>query len=250
MDPHLITRRHALGAIVPVSTLALSALANAQVAGTADPSSMAAAFRGAHKPRELPFDPAKLKGISEKVIRSHWENNYQGAMKTLNQLEQRLDATMKDKDFPAYAYGNLKREELMRTGSVVLHEHYFFNLGGDNKPGGEVLAALQRDFGSYEAWEAEFRRLAASLAGGSGWVILNYNLHTGTLHNYWAGDHMHNAPVGKPTVVLDMYEHSYHMDYGAAAAKYIEAFMQNINWEAANRRLVNVRKAGTLLAEV
>jgi Fe-Mn family superoxide dismutase len=245
-----VSRRHALGTIIPASTLALSALANAQVAGAADPSPTGAAFRGAHKPRELPFDPAKLRGISEKVIRSHWENNYQGAMKTLNQLEQRLDAMMKEKDFPAFAYGNLKREELMRTGSVILHEHYFFNLGGETRAAGEVLTTIQRDFGSYEAWESEFRRLAASLAGGSGWVILNYNLHTGTLHNYWAGDHMHNAPVGKPIVVLDMYEHSYHMDYGAAAAKYIDAFMQNINWEAANRRLVNGQKAGTLIAEV
>jgi Fe-Mn family superoxide dismutase len=245
-----LTRRDALTLIGAGSTLALTALANAQTAGAVAPSTMGAAFRGQHQPKALPFDPTKLKGISEKVIRSHWENNYQGAMRTLNQLEVRLDALSRDKEFPAYAYGNLKREELMRTGSVVLHEHYFFNLGGENKPGDAVLAAIKRDFGSFENWEAEFRRTAISLAGGSGWVILNYNLHNGTLHNYWAADHMHNAPVGKPIVVLDMYEHSYHLDYGAAAAKYVDAFMLNINWEAANRRLTNVQKAGVLLAEV
>ena len=246
-----LTRRDALGTLIGTgSTLALAALASAQNAHAAEGPSAGAAFRGLYQPKPLPFDPAKLKGISEKIIRSHWENNYRGAMKTLNQLELRLDAMLRDKEFPAYAYGNLKREELMRTGSVILHEHYFFNLGGENKPGDAVLAAIKRDFGSFENWEAEFRRTAMSLAGGSGWVILNYNLHTGTLHNYWAADHMHNAPVGKPIVVLDMYEHSYHMDYGAAAAKYVDAFMQNINWESADRRLVNVQKAGVLLAEV
>ncbi|HEX5883790.1 MAG TPA: Fe-Mn family superoxide dismutase [Pyrinomonadaceae bacterium] len=68
-------------------------------------------------------------------------------------------------------------------------------------------------------------------------TILSYNLHTGEVHNYWAWDHMHNAPMGYPLLVLDMYEHAYHMDYGAAAAKYVDAFMQNVNWDEVNRRV-------------
>ena len=63
------------------------------------------------------------------------------------------------------------------------------------------------------------------------------NLHTADVHNYWAWDHMHNAPMARPLLVLDMYEHSYHLDYGAAAAKYVEAFMQNVDWDEVNRRL-------------
>ena len=207
----------------------------------------AQAFRGQHQPKPLPFDPAKLKGLSEKLIRSHWENNYGGSVGALNLIEQRLDATLREKDLPAYVYGDLKREELHRTGSVVLHEHYFANLGGDNKPGGEVLDAIRQWYGSYEQWEAEFRKTAQALAGGSGWSILTYNLHTNELHNYWAWDHMHNAPAGRPLLVLDMYEHSYHMDYGSAAAKYVEAFMQNVNWEEVNRRFVGARKMSALI---
>lgn len=106
--------------------------------------------------------------LSEKLIRSHWENNYGGSVKALNAVEQRLDAMMRDKELPAYVYGDLKREELHRTGSVVLHEHYFGNLGGDNKPGGEVLDTIKQWFGSYEGWEAEFRRTAQALGGCSG----------------------------------------------------------------------------------
>jgi Fe-Mn family superoxide dismutase len=211
-----------------------------QTTETAQP---ARAFRGQHQPRPLPFDPTKLKGLSEKLIRSHWENNYGGSVKALNAVEQRLDAMLKEKDLPAFMYGDLKREELLRTGSVVLHEQYFANLGGDNKPGGKALDLLKQWFGSYEQWEAEFKKTANALSGGSGWAILAYNLHNGEVHNYWAWDHMHNVPMGRPLVVLDMYEHSYHMDYGAAAAKYVDTFMQNVNWEEVNRRAEAAPKA-------
>jgi len=203
---------------------------------TGDAAQAARAFRGQHQPKALPFDPAKLRGISEKLIRSHHENNYTGAVKALNAVELRLEATMKDKDLPAYMYGDLKREELVRTGSVVLHEYYFANLGGDGRAAGSVLDLIKQWFGSYDQWEAEFKRTANALGGGSGWVILAYNAHTTEVHNYWAWDHMHNPPMSRPLLALDMYEHAYQMDYGAAAAKYIDAFMQNVKWEEVNRR--------------
>src|SRR5712691_10309072 len=172
-------------------------------AATAIP--IARAFAGKHQPKSLPFDPTKLKGISEKLIKSHWENNYGGAVKALNAVEQRLGAMLKDKDLPPYIYGDLKREELVRTGSVVLHEFYFDNLGGDGKAGDKIQGLLNQWFGSYEQWEAEFKKTANALGGGSGWTILAYNVHTGEIHNYWSWDHLHNAPTGIPLLVLDMY---------------------------------------------
>ena len=198
----------------------------------------ARAFRGEHKAKPLKFDPAKLNGLSERLIRSHWENNYGGALKALNAIERRLAVLLSEEDLPPYVYGDLKREELVRTGSVVLHEHYFDNLGGDGRASGHALQLLTEWFGGFEAWRAEFTKMANGLAGGSGWVILAYNLHTGEVHNYWAWDHMHNVPMGRPLLVLDMYEHSYHLDYGAAAAKYVEAFMENVDWDEVNRRVV------------
>ena len=204
-------------------------------------SPVAPAFRGQHQPQQLPFDPAKLKGLSEKLIKSHWENNYGGAVKALNVVEQRLASMQTEKDLPPYLYGDLKREELVRTGSVVLHQNYFANLGGDGKASGKVVDLIKQWFGSYEQWETEFKKTANALGGGSGWTILSYNLHTGEVHNYWAWDHMHNAPMAYPLLVLDMYEHAYHMDYGAAAAKYVDAFMQNVNWDEVNRRVEAMR---------
>ena len=121
------------------------------------------------------------------------------------------------------------------------------NLGGDGQPGDAVLFAIRQAWKTYEQWEAEFKRTGNALAGGSGWVTLGYNFHTGELHNYWAWDHMHNPPASVPLLVMDMYEHSYHMDYGSAAAKYVDAFMQNVNWEEVNRRFVRAEKAAAAL---
>jgi Fe-Mn family superoxide dismutase len=226
-------------------TLALLGVgaAAAMIAGAAGADNMKtsstevrSALVGGREPKPLPFDPTRLNGLSEKLIRSHWENNYVGSVKTLNMISERLAAAMKDPELPPIVYGGLKREELHRVGSVILHEHYFANLGGDGKAGGDVLNAIKKAYGSYEAWEAEFRRTAMSLAGGSGWCILTYNTYTNELRNQWAWDHMHGAIAGLPLLALDMYEHSYHMDYGAAAAKYVDAFMRNVNWEEVNRR--------------
>lgn len=233
-----ISRRDALAGIIATGTTVLS-LNNNSFAQNENP---AKAFRGGHQPKPLPFDANKLKGISEKVIKSHWENNYIGSVKALNTVEQRLSAMLKEKDLPAFVYGELKREELIRTGSVVLHEQYFANLGGNGKADGKALELIKQWFGSFEQWEIEFKKTGNSLSGGSGWTILAFNLHTKEIHNYWASDHAHYAAFSVPLLVLDMYEHSYQMDYGAAAAKYVDAFMQNVNWDEVNRRVESILK--------
>src|SRR5262249_47606880 len=139
-----ISRREAMGTMLLASAgLTLTGLANAE----AQTAATSKAFAGQHKPRPLPFDPTRLKGISEKLIKSHWENNYSGAVNALNVVEQRLATMLGDQDLPAYVYGDLKREELVRTGSVALHEHYFAKLGGGGKAGGEALNALPQNTG-------------------------------------------------------------------------------------------------------
>jgi Fe-Mn family superoxide dismutase len=230
-----VTRREAIGAVSAAAT-GMALVGAAGPAAAQESAVRVPAFAGAHQPKPLRFDPAKLTGLSERLITSHWENNYQGSVRALNTVEAKLAAAMADKDFPPLLYGGLKREELHRTGSVILHEYYFEGLGGDGRAAGGVAEALARSFGSVEAWEDEFRRTAMSLAGGSGWTILAFNPHTRSLHNYWAWDHMHAAATGVPLVALDMYEHSYHMDYGTAAARYIDAFMANLDWEVIDGR--------------
>jgi Fe-Mn family superoxide dismutase len=73
--------------------------------------------------------------------------------------------------------------------------------------------------------------MGKALGGGSGWVLLTYSHRDQKLVNQWAADHTHSVAGASPVLALDMYEHSYHMDYGAAAAKYVDAFMDNIRWD-------------------
>ena len=207
------------------------------------PSPVSAAFAATHESKPLPFDPARLDGLSEKLIRSHWENNYGGSIKALNAVKQRIAGFLEDPNFPSFLYNDLKREHLMRTGSVVLHELYFGNLGGSGKPDATLRKALIESFGTFDAWENEFRRMGAGLGGGSGWVTLGYNLQSGLLENYWHWDHLHAPSATLPILVMDMYEHSYQMDYGAAAPTYVDAFFRNIHWEAVSARLEKALKA-------
>lgn len=232
-----VTRRQAIaGASAGAATLALSAAASAASAQGAVAPAPVPAFAGNHQPVPLRFAPGALPGLSERLVQSHWENNYQGSVRALNMIEGRLAAAMADPDFPPVVYGGLKREEAHRTGSVVLHELYFGGLGGNGAAAGSVRDALALSFGSFDNWLAEFRRTAMALAGGSGWCVLSYNRHTGSLHNYWAWDHMHGAVTGAPLIALDMYEHAFAMDFGTAAARYIDAFMANLDWEVIEGR--------------
>jgi superoxide dismutase, Fe-Mn family len=229
-----------LTSAVSAGALAFSSTANAATAAEDAP-----AFQTSDKLKPLSFDPAKLTGLSERLIRSHWENNYGGSVKALAAVKKQLAQALGNKDLPAYIYNDLKREHLLRTGSVVFHEHYFDNLSGSGKPGAAERDVLAQAFGSFDFWETEFRKIGAGLGGGSGWVVLDYNLHTRRIENYWLGDHAHaHDPAAiVPILVMGMYEHSYQMDFGAVAAKSIDAFFQNIQWDMVATRLAALPKA-------
>ena len=179
--------------------------------------------------KPLSCDPKKLKGLSEKLIVSHHENNYGGAVKRLNAIAAQL-AELDFAKAPVFVINGLKREELTATNSMILHELYFEGLGPEGEADRALREALARDFGSVDRWRTEFVALGKAMGGGSGWVLLTYSPRDRTLVNQWAGDHTHSVAGATPILALDMYEHSYHLDYGAAAAKYVDAFMENLNW--------------------
>ena len=190
-----------------------------------------------HTMKPLSCDPTKLNGLSEKLIVSHYENNYGGAVKRLNAIAERL-AELDFASAPIFVINGLKREELIATNSMILHELYFDSLGGrSGAPEGALKRMIERDFSGVAAWQAQYVAMGKALGGGSGWVVLAYSARDGKLVNQWAADHTHALAGGAPILALDMYEHSYHMDYGAKATAYVDAFMQNINWPNASRRL-------------
>ena len=124
----------------------------------------------------------------------------------------------------------LKREELIAMNSMILHEIFFASLGECAEPEGALRDALVRDFGSVSAWGTEFSAMGRAQRGGSGWVLLTWSPRDRKLVNQWAMDHSTTLAGGQPILALDMYEHSYHIDYGAQAAGYVDAFMAAINW--------------------
>jgi len=190
--------------------------------------------------KPLPFDPKKLKGLSEKLIVSHHDNNYAGAARRIGQIQQMLAGL--PNNAPGFQIKGLKMEELIATNSAILHEEYFGNLGGDGKASGTVQQAIAADFSGFDKWEQSFRATSTALGGGSGWAILNFNLRDGKLHNYIAFDHTDNVAFGRPILVNDMFEHVYHMDLGSNGAMSIDVFTQNVNWGACNRRLQEAKK--------
>lgn len=183
--------------------------------------------------KPLPFDPKSISGISEKVLVSHYENNYGGAVKRLNAIGAQL-AELDFAKAPNFVINGLKREELIAMNSMILHEIYFDGLGGASGPGGALAEAIVRDFGSIERWRAEFSAMGKAEGGGSGWVILSYSPRSKRLVNQWAADHTTTLAGGRPVLVLDMYEHAYHMDFGAAAARYVDIYMEAIRWDNAS----------------
>ncbi|GGI25383.1 superoxide dismutase [Bradyrhizobium guangdongense] len=183
--------------------------------------------------KPLPFDPKSISGISEKVLVSHYENNYGGAVKRLNAIGAQL-AELDFAKAPNFIINGLKREELIAMNSMILHEIYFDSLGGASGPGGALAEAIVRDFGSIERWRAEFSAMGKAEGGGSGWVILSYSPRSKRLVNQWAADHTTTLAGGRPVLVLDMYEHAYHMDFGAAAARYVDIYMEAIRWDNAS----------------
>ena len=230
-----ITRRAALGLLGAAASLPLGAAGAAAVAEPSSPTERPRIYRGEHAPKPLPFDAKRLPGLSEKLLVSHHENNYTGAVKRLNAIEAQLAAL--PPDAAPFQMGSLKREALIAVNSMRLHELYFANLGGKGVGGGRFAALAQAQFGSLAAWERDFRLTGLSLAGGSGWVIATWDAERGALHNVWAWDHMHGFAGGVPLLVMDMYEHAYHMDYGANAKGYVDAFFANLRGDEVERRL-------------
>ena len=189
--------------------------------------------------------PWTVSYLSIKLIESHYENNYGGALRRLNAITEKLES-LDWANTPGYVINGLKREELVALNSTLLHELYFASMGGDGQPTEAMSAVLARDFGSVLRWKDEFVAMGNALAGGSGWVVLTYIPRDRRLVNQYASEHSQAVVGGIPILALDMYEHAYHMDYGANAKAYVDTFMRNIDWKAFYTRYEEAAKVGGL----
>jgi superoxide dismutase, Fe-Mn family len=191
--------------------------------------------------KKLPFQ-GSLVGISEKTISIHHDKLYEGYVKKWQEIQKKLRSVDKLAANATFSdLRELKLEEGFVSNAVLLHEAYFDVLGGNGKPGGEVVDAIAKDFGSFDIWQEEFKALGLSARG---WVILAYDFNDGKLHNYLADIHNQGGIWGAaPVLVLDVYEHAYFIDYGSDRKSYVEDFFKNLNWELINKKFnKSVRK--------
>ncbi len=188
--------------------------------------------------------PWTLNGISPHLIESHYEINYGGTVNRLNSITEQLEVLDRTGTPPDVIH-RLKRDEFTALNSMLLHELYFASIGGDGRAvPAEMASALIRDFGSVNRWRDEFIGLAGSLAatGGAGWVLLSFVPRDGRLINHVATDDGHTVAGGIPILAMDLYEHAYHIDFGANVTAYIAAFMRNIAWQIVEQRYQNATK--------
>jgi superoxide dismutase, Fe-Mn family len=180
--------------------------------------------------------PWTLNNMSPRLIESHYQHNYGAALDRLNAVTEELKL-LDVKKTPAPVVSRLKQEQTGLLNSTLLHELYFASLGGDGRSPPETIAgAITRDFGSVNRWRDEFIALAEALGGDAGWVLLTYVPRDGCLINLSATDHTQSIAGGIPILALDMYEHAYHIEFGANPSGYIAAFMRNIDWVSVEGR--------------
>ena len=178
-----------------------------------------------------------MDGISKDEMDQHWGILYKGYVTKLNEIRTKLETVDYSKANQTYSdVRGLKTEEIFALNGAKLHEWYFDNLGGSGgKAHGRSLELIERDFGSYEKWEMEFKGIGLAVRG---WVVLSYDLDDGKLHNYGQDAHNVGVPWGAyPLLILDVYEHAYGIDYGVKRAPYLDAFMRNVDWNEVNERL-------------
>jgi Fe-Mn family superoxide dismutase len=186
--------------------------------------------------KPLPERTLRLSGISPRTMKEHYKL-YEGYVKKVNEVRSKMTGVDRNAANPTYSeYRALKRGETFALNAVKLHELYFAQLGGKGGiPTGRIAELLQRDFGSFENWLAEFKAAGKSARG---WAILAYDQNYGHLFNFIT-DSQHDGNVLQASLILpmDVYEHSYFIDYGTERAKYIDAFFDNLDWSVVNRRI-------------
>lgn len=178
-----------------------------------------------------------MEGFGETLLKNHF-TLYQGYVTNTNKVLDTLGLMLKEDKTGTPEYAEMKRRLGWEFNGMRLHEYYFENLGGKSglDKNSKLAKKLSEDFGSYEAWEKDFR--ATGAMRGIGWVALYQDVMNGKLMNFWINEHDVSHPAGcNPLLIMDVFEHAFMLDYGLKRADYIGAFFRNINWPAAEARL-------------
>ena len=186
-----------------------------------------------------PLKYTELDGISAKQLSEHHDVLYAGYVKKVGEIEEKLKTVdMSTANGTFSDLRELKMEETFAINGVKLHEGYFDNMSpadGSHQPSGKIPELIQKSFGSYEAWEKEFRAMGLCARG---WVVLGYDLDEKKLKNVLCDSHNQGGVWNMVALlIMDVYEHAYFIDYATGRKAYIEAFFKNIDWNEVNKRI-------------
>jgi superoxide dismutase, Fe-Mn family len=192
-----------------------------------------------------PYSDEEAKTLLKNVVSPettdwHYNTHHKGYVTALNTIEKGLETADRSKANGNYSeVGELKRRFTWNHSGALLHDLYWEVLGGDGDPkkGPDVLAAIEKEFGSYEKWKEDFKATAIS-AKLSGWGLLVFDrLWSGRLLNVLVDEHQYGAIWGGvPVIALDVFEHAYYHKDGAKRAAYIDNFIANLHWGRINDR--------------
>ena len=194
--------------------------------------------------KQFPSFQKDLDGISKKTMEEHYKL-YQGYVNKYNEIMTKLEALTPD-DYkaanPTYSLVRELKVELARAvGGVKNHELYFNHLGGSmSQPGAALKSQLEKDFGSYDKWLADFKGTGVAARG---WAFLAWDREYGRLFNM-IGDEQFSFPVWNsvPVLAMDVFEHAFFIDFGSAKAAYIEKFFANLDWSDVDKRFDAAKK--------
>lgn len=176
-----------------------------------------------------PLKYKSLDGLSEKQLSEHHDVLYAGYVKKVGEIEEKLaNADTASANATFSDIRELKMEETFALNGVKLHEGYFENMCPNGKTSPKIREIIEKDFGSYEKWEKEFKALGLAARG---WVVLSYDLDEKKLKNILCDSHNQGGVWNSVALlIMDVYEHAYFIDYATGRKNYIEAFFKNIDW--------------------
>lgn len=177
-------------------------------------------------------------GFSDELLQNHFKL-YEGYVANTNKLIEQISGIKNDS--PEFA--ELNRRFGWEFNGMRLHELYFGNLTkevtelNNDLP---ISAKIVERFGSYTAWETDFK--ATGAMRGIGWVVMSYDKTGDRLITSWVNEHDLGIPAGcVPLLVMDVFEHAFITEYGLKRAEYIEAFFKQIDWNEVNQRFEAVK---------
>jgi superoxide dismutase, Fe-Mn family len=190
---------------------------------------------------EKDFGLPEMEALSEKQMSEHLKL-YSGYIKNINGLMDDLKMLEADPEKNLRAISELSRRLPFEWNGMRMHELYFEGLGGNGKPEGAITKLIQSQYGTFDNWLSEFKRVGASR--GTGWTLLVLDRKGGFVFNIWVNDHELGHLGGADILIaMDLWEHAYLIDYLPGERKdYIDAFIKNIKWNTVNQRLSDAQK--------